>query len=93
MVHVMSLRTWEKLTPDQQHIMIEESQKAGKSFRKAIQQEEYDLLGKLKEKGMVVTTPKMTEFRSAMDPAYKQIAQDVGEENIKKFLKMVDTNR
>jgi tripartite ATP-independent transporter DctP family solute receptor len=93
MVHVMSLKTWEKLTPDQQHIVAEESQKAGKSFRKAVQQEEYDLLGKLKEKGMVVTTPNMTEFRAAMNLAYKQIAQDVGEENIKKFLKMVDTNR
>jgi len=93
MVHVMSLQTWKKLTPPQQKIFKEESQKAGNFFRQAIQDEEKDLVAKLKEKGMVVTTPDISKFRAVMGPAYERIGKYAGEDNVKKFMKMVEASK
>jgi tripartite ATP-independent transporter DctP family solute receptor len=94
MVHMMSLKTWEKLTPDQQQIITEESKKAGDFFRKAIQDEEVDLLRKLKEQGMeIISNPDIAAFRAAMGPAYKRITEYAGEENVKRFLEIVETAR
>jgi len=93
MVHVMSLKTWEKLTSQQQKIVREESKRAGDYFRKAIQDEEKDLVAKLKEKGMVVTTPDISKFRAVMGPAYERIGKYAGEDNVKKFMKMVEAAR
>lgn len=93
MVHVMSRKTWEKLTPYQQKVVLEESKRAGNFFRKAIQDEEADLLKKLKNKGMVVTTPDISKFRAVMGPAYERIGKYAGEDNVKKFMKMVEAVR
>jgi len=93
MVHVMSRRTWEKLTPYQQKVVLEESKRAGNFFRKAIQDEEADLIEKLKGKGMVITKPDISKFRAVMGPAYKRIGKYAGEENVEKFMKMVEAVR
>ncbi|MFH1756631.1 MAG: TRAP transporter substrate-binding protein [Pseudomonadota bacterium] len=93
MVHVVSLKTWEKLTSQQQKIVREESKRAGDYFRKAIQDEEKDLVAKLKDKGMVVTTPDISKFRAVMGPAYERIGKYAGEDNVKKFMKMVKDAR
>lgn len=90
MVHVMSRKTWEKLTPYQQKVIMEESQRAGNWFRKAIQAEEADLIAKLKGEGMVVTQPDIPMFRAVMGPAYERIGKYAGEDNVKKFMKMVE---
>jgi tripartite ATP-independent transporter DctP family solute receptor len=93
MVHVMSLKTWDNLSADQKKIFKEESKKAGDFFRKAIQDEEKDLVAKLKEKGMQVTTPDVSKFRAVMGPAYERIGKYAGEDNVKKFMKMVEAAR
>jgi len=94
MVHVISKRTWDKLTPDQQKIVKEESKKAGDFFRKAIVDEEKSLLGELKAKGMdVVEQVDLAKFRQAMGPAYERIGAYAGEENVKKFMKMVQETK
>jgi tripartite ATP-independent transporter DctP family solute receptor len=94
MVHVMSKKTWDKLTPEQQQIIKEESKKAGDFFRKAIQDEEADLIKKLKEQGMeVVEKPDIAAFRAAMGPAYERISEYAGKENVEKFMKMVEETR
>lgn len=94
MVHVMSKKTWDKLTPEQQQIIKEESKKAGDFFRKAIQDEEADLIKKLKEQGMeVIEKPDIAAFRAAMGPAYERISEYAGKENVEKFMKMVEETR
>ena len=93
MVHVMSLKTWDNLSADQKKIFKEESKKAGDFFRKAIQDEEKDLVAKLKEKGMQVTSPDVSKFRAVMGPAYERIGKYAGEDNVKKFMKMVEAAR
>ena len=93
MVHVMSKKTWDKLTPDQQKIIKEESKKAGDWMREQVQKEEADLVKQLKEKGMQVTTPNVADFKAKMQPAYDKIGQYAGKENVDAFLKMADTTK
>ena len=93
MVHVMSKMTWDKLTPEQQKIVKEESKRAGQWFRDRMVEEEGELIQKLKDKGMQVTEPDTTKFRAVMQPAYERIAKYAGEENVTKFLKMVEDAR
>ena len=88
MVHVMSKKTWDKLTPDQQKIIKEESKKAGDYMREQVQKEEANLVKQLKEKGMQVTTPNVADFKAKMQPAYDKIGQYAGKENVDAFLKM-----
>jgi tripartite ATP-independent transporter DctP family solute receptor len=88
MVHVMSKKTWDKLTPDQQKIIKEESKKAGDYMREQVQKEEANLVKQLKEKGMQVTTPNVADFKAKMQPAYDKIGQYAGKENVDTFLKM-----
>lgn len=93
MVHVMSKATWDKLTPEQQVIIKEESRRAGQWFRHTMVKEEASLVDKLKEKGMVITHPEIAKFRAAMKPAYERIGEYAGKENVEKFLKMVEEER
>jgi len=90
MVHVISKKTWDKLTKDQQKIIMEESIKAGNFMRKKIRDAEADEIKKLKELGMEIVYPDNSKFKAKMDPAYKRMEASVGKENMDKFLKMVD---
>ena len=93
MVHVISRNTWEKLTPEQQAIVREESVKAGDFMRITLQKEDGSLLKKLRDAGMVITTPDIAQFRALMQPAWDRIAEYSGKENVAEFLKMVDSVR
>ncbi|MCS7232664.1 MAG: TRAP transporter substrate-binding protein [Synergistetes bacterium] len=90
MVHVMSKKAWDKLTPEQQKIIAEESKKAGDYMRQTLVNEEAGLIEKLKGLGMVITTPDLAPFKAKMGPAYERIAQYAGKENVETFLKMVE---
>jgi len=93
MVHVMSRKAWQQLTPEQQAIIREESKKAGQWFRDVMVKEEDNLVSKLKEKGMKVTMPDRELFRAKMAPAYARISDFAGKENFDTFMKMVDAER
>ncbi|MEJ2163947.1 MAG: TRAP transporter substrate-binding protein [Desulfobacterales bacterium] len=93
MVHVISRDTWEKLTPEQQAIIREESVKAGDFMRITLQKEDGSLLKKLRDAGMVITTPDVAQFRALMQPAWDRIADYSGKQNVTEFLKMVDSVR
>ena len=90
MVHVMSKKSWEKITPDQQKIVMEESKIAGDYMRKEIQDQEAGLVAELEKKGMQVTRPDTSKFKAAMAGAYKTISDYAGKENVETFLKMVE---
>lgn len=92
-VHVLSKKTWERMTPDQQKIIKEESKKAGDWMRAEIQKNEANLVGQLKEKGMLVTTPKQADFKAKMAPAYDRIGQYAGKENVETFVKMAEATK
>ncbi len=90
MVHVMSKKTYDKLTPEQQQIVREESKKAGDYMRKAVQESEADLIAKLKEQGVTVEKVDLAPFKAKMGPAYDTIAGYSGKENVEQFLKMAE---
>jgi len=93
MVHVISTKTWAKLTAEQQKIFREESKAAGAYMRKAIVAEETDQIAKMEKAGMKVTRPNLAPFRAAMGPAYERIGKYAGEDNVKKFMKYVEDAR
>ena len=90
MVHVISKKTWDKLTSEQQKIVKEESQKAGDYMRKAVRDAEADQIKQLQAQGMEVTYPDKALFKALMGPAYDRMKPIAGEENIAAFTKMVD---
>jgi TRAP-type transport system periplasmic protein len=90
MVHVISKKVWDKLTPDQQKIIKEESVKAGNYMRKAVRDGEAQEIAELKKLGVEVSTPDKTPFKKLMGPAYDRMKAIADEDNIKAFVKMVD---
>ena len=90
MVHVISKKTWDKLTPEQQKIVREESKKAGDWMRKSLRDAEASQIKELQKLGMQVTYPDKAKFKALMKPAYDRMAAIAGEDNIKAFTKMVD---
>ena len=90
MVHVISKKVWDKLTPEQQKIVKEESAKAGNWMRKAVRDAEADQIEKLKQAGVQVTYPDKAKFKALMKPAYDRMNAIAGEENITAFVKMVE---
>jgi tripartite ATP-independent transporter DctP family solute receptor len=93
MVHVMSKKTWNKLTPEQQAIVKEESKKAGDYMRQTLRDAEADQIKKLEELGMEVTRPDVALFKAKMGPAYERMKESVGAENLEQFLIMLDSTK
>ena len=93
MVHVISQKTWSKLTPEQQKVVKEESQKAGDYMRKSVRDAEADQIRQLQALGMEVTYPDKALFKAMMGPAYDRMKPIAGEENIAAFTKMVEETR
>ena len=92
-VHLISVKSWVKLTPEQQTILREESKAAGDGMRKSIIAEEEGLVAKMADAGVKVTRPDLAPFRAAMEPAYQKIKLYTGEENVRKFQKMINDER
>ncbi len=90
MVHVISKKVWDKLTPEQQKIVKEESKRAGDWMRKAVREAEADQIKQLQALGMEVTYPDKAKFKAMMQPAYDRMKPVAGEENIAAFIKLVD---
>ena len=93
MVHVISAKTWAKLTPEQRKIFMEESKAASAYMRKTLIAEEADLIAKIEKAGVKVTRPDMSLFRAQMGPAYERIGKYSGEDNVKIFMKYVEDAR
>ena len=90
MVHVISKKVWDKLTPQQQKIIKEESKKAGDWMRKAQRDDEAKQIKELEKLGMQVVYPDKAKFKALMKPAYDRMKAIAGEDNIEAFLKMID---
>ena len=93
MVHVLSKKTWDKMTSSQQRIVKEESKKAGDFMRKTLGDAESDQIKKLQQLGMEVTWPDVKLFKAKMGPAYKRMEASVGSDNLKYFLKILEETK
>lgn len=90
MVHVISKKTWDTLTGEQQQILKQESKKAGDFMRKELRGAEAEQIKKLEALGMEVTYPDVALFKAKMGPAYERMKSSVGADNLEYFLKIVE---
>jgi tripartite ATP-independent transporter DctP family solute receptor len=90
MVHVISKKVWNKLTPDQQKIIKEESINAGNWMKKTLRENEAKQIEELKKFGVLVTVPDKAKFKALMAPAYDKLKTVCGESNIKFLLALID---
>jgi tripartite ATP-independent transporter DctP family solute receptor len=93
MMHEVSKKSWDRLTPAQQGIFREESKLAGDYMRKLIVAQEAELIEKMEKAGLQVARPDLAPFRAAMGPAYEKIGKYAGEDNVKRFMKLVEDAR
>jgi len=86
-VIMMSMRTWNKLSPDQQKI-VEEAAKAAALYNREIDNKmESGWLQELKDKGMeVVDSPDLSLFREAVKSVYEKYEAQYGKELIQSIL-------
>ena len=93
MVHVVNKKSWDKLTPEQQKIVTEESAAAAKQARKLLRDNEAVQLKDLEAtKGIVIARPDLGPWKAAMGPAWEKVKTRVGADNFKRFMDMVEKN-
>jgi TRAP-type C4-dicarboxylate transport system substrate-binding protein len=91
MVHLVNKKSWDKLTPEQQKIVTEESFISAKLARKLLRDAEDSQLADLQAtKGMVVAKPDLKPWKDAMGPAWAKVKTRVGAENFDRFMAMVE---
>jgi TRAP-type C4-dicarboxylate transport system substrate-binding protein len=91
---VVSKRVWDRLTPQQQTIIREESRRAAQNMRAAIKVSEEGYIARLQQHGMIVTRPNTAPFAALMQPAHEAIARYVGNPDyVPTFLRWVEQLR
>lgn len=91
MVHLVNKKSWDKLTPDQQKIVTEESFAAAKLARKLLRDAEETQIKDLQAtKGMEVARPDLKPWKDAMGPAWEKVKARVGADNFTKFMAMTE---
>ena len=93
LIPIVSTKTWARLNAEQKQILREEAKRSGDWVRKALNDEETDLIGKFEKAGLQVTRPDLKPFRAAIASANEKIYKRYGEENVKTFLKFVEDAR
>ncbi|MDR2780286.1 MAG: TRAP transporter substrate-binding protein DctP, partial [Synergistaceae bacterium] len=82
----MSMKTWNKLTPEQQTIVQESATAAAKYNRDIDNEKEAEWLQQLKDKGMEVAEPDLAAFREAVSGVYEKYEAQYGKELIQSIL-------
>ncbi|GHV33306.1 C4-dicarboxylate ABC transporter substrate-binding protein [Synergistales bacterium] len=93
MVHVVSKNVWDKLTPEQQKIMREESDSSRALMRKLVRGEEQKQIEEMRKLGIQIDEPDLTPFKAKMGPAYDKIKKNIGEANFDKWMKMAEATK
>ena len=93
LIPIVSTKTWAKLNAEQKQILKEEAKRSGDWVRKALNEEETDLIAKFEKAGLQVTRPDLKPFRAAVATANEKIYKRYGEDNVKTFLKFVEDAR
>lgn len=88
MTHVVSTDAWNRLTPEQQQIIREESDSSRLLMRKLVREAEQKQIADMRAKGIQIDTPALEPFQAQMGPAYEKIKKNIGEANFDKWMKM-----
>ncbi|MCD8349692.1 MAG: TRAP transporter substrate-binding protein [Planctomycetaceae bacterium] len=93
MCHVVNMDVWNRLTPEQQAIITEESDSARLLMRRLVREEEAKQIADMKSKGIQVDEPDLAPFAAKMGPAYEKIRANIGAENFDKWMEMAEATR
>ncbi len=84
---MMSMKTWKKLSPEQQKLVEESAQAAAELNREIDNKMEAESLQGLKDKGMqVVDNPDLALFRESVKEVYDKYSEKFGKELIQSIL-------
>ena len=78
---VMNNNKWNELSEDVQEVMLSAAEEARDYQRDLVQQEDDELLGKLKDEGMAVTSEDEIDkaaFKKAVKPVHEKLIKEVG---------------
>jgi TRAP-type transport system periplasmic protein len=90
---LMNKAAFDKLSPSQQQIIIEEAQKAGAAMQKAVREGEASQIAELKKNGMEVAYPDTAPFKAAAQPVYEALKAQVGDAVFATFIGLLDKSR
>jgi tripartite ATP-independent transporter DctP family solute receptor len=85
-VILMSMRTWNKLSPEQQMVVSEAAVEAARYNRTLDNDSEAEWLQSLKDKGMQVSEPDLSLFRDAVKSVYEKYEKEYGQDLIQSIL-------
>jgi tripartite ATP-independent transporter DctP family solute receptor len=83
---IMSMRTWNKLTPEQQAAVRDSAAAAAKYNREIDNESEAEWLQKLKDAGMEAVEPDIAAFREAVADVYAKYEPQFGKDLIQSIL-------
>lgn len=86
---LMNKGVFDKLTADQQKIILEEGQKAGLAMQKAVREAEAAQIDEMKKNGMEVASPDTGPFQKAAMPVYDALKAQVGDANYATFMDLL----
>jgi tripartite ATP-independent transporter DctP family solute receptor len=90
---LMNKAAFDKLTPAQQQILIEEGQKAGAAMQKSVRAQEAVQIAEMKKNGMEVAYPDTAPFKAAATPVYNALKGQVGDAAFKTFMDLLDKSK
>jgi tripartite ATP-independent transporter DctP family solute receptor len=93
LMHVVNAKSFERLTPEQQIVLREESIKAGQLMRRLVRSQESQQLAFFGDHGMQIDRPDPEPFKAALGPVYRSSCEYIGAENVHVFLSMLERRR
>ena len=83
---LLSGKTWEKLPPEIQKIMLDTAREVAKYERDMIREQEQKTLGELRVRGMtVIENPNRAAFREAMRPIFERFQNQFGKDLVQRI--------
>ena len=79
---LFSQATMEKLTAEQQQILLDAAQEVAAYERSLCEDGEAEQIAEMESKGLQVTYPEIAPFQDALADVYAQFAEQFGQENI-----------
>jgi TRAP-type C4-dicarboxylate transport system substrate-binding protein len=79
---LFSQATMDKLTAEQQQILLDAAQEVAAYERSLCEDGEAEQIAEMESKGLQVTYPEIAPFQDALADVYAQFAEQFGQENI-----------
>jgi len=90
---LMNKAKFDSLTAEQQKILMEEAEKAGRAMQKSVREKEAEQIKELEANGMEVAFPDTAPFAAKAAPVYDELKSKVGDKAYNTFMKYLEASR